>query len=113
MVYSIFNLDNEFPITFNQSSKGDYDLVILFTEAFKEWVRWVVKDKCIGNRLFSNKFITYAEVGGGTRPGYEELTCSDLDEIETIMDSLNKDNLSQEDIVNVQDMCKILLNNIC
>lgn len=36
LVYSIFNLDNEFPITFNQSSKGDYDLVVLFTEAFKE-----------------------------------------------------------------------------
>lgn len=85
---------------------------IIFTEAFKEWVNWVVKDKCIDNRLFSDKFITYAEVGGN-QPGYGELTCSDLDKIETIMDSLNKDNLSQEDIVNVQDMFQIFLNHIC
>lgn len=36
LVYSIFNLDQWFPIRMNQESKGDYDLVILFTEEFKK-----------------------------------------------------------------------------
>lgn len=85
---------------------------IIFTEAFKEWVNWVVKDKCIDNRLFSDKFITESQAGGYP-PGYEELTCSDLDKIKTILYSLYTNNVTQEDIVNVQDMCQILLNNIC
>lgn len=85
---------------------------ILFTEAFKKWVNWVVKEKCIDNRLFSDKFATYINFGG-SHPGYGKLTSGDLDKIQTILDSLYKDKLTQEDIVNVQDMSEILLQHIC
>lgn len=36
LIYSIFNMDSNVPITMNQKGRGDYDLVILFTEVFKE-----------------------------------------------------------------------------
>lgn len=36
LVYSIFNLEKGIPVQLHQTSPGDYDLVLLFTEAFKQ-----------------------------------------------------------------------------
>lgn len=36
LIYSIFNMDSGCPITMNQTGRGEYDVVILFTEVFKE-----------------------------------------------------------------------------
>lgn len=36
LVYSIFNLEKGIPVQLHQTSLGDYDLVLLFTEAFKQ-----------------------------------------------------------------------------
>ena len=36
LVYSIFNLKKGIPVQLHQTSPGDYDLVLLFTEAFKQ-----------------------------------------------------------------------------
>lgn len=36
LVYSIFNLEKWIPVKLQQTSPWDYDLVLLFTEAFKE-----------------------------------------------------------------------------
>lgn len=94
---------------------------VLFTDAFKEWVDWVVWDKqmsrpafphVLEDRLFADRFSRYIS-HGGNHPGYGELTSSDLNKIVVILDSLhNKDKLTQEDIVNVQDMSEILLQHI-
>lgn len=85
---------------------------VLFTNAFKDWVDWVVKDKCMQGKLFVDIFNKYI-ITDGDASGYGELTPPDLDKISTVLNSLYNNTLSQEDIVNIQDMSEILLQHIC